>query len=647
MNSNWKLLPAALLVAVLAIAGCGGGGDSTPTEPMETAYDVALAAINGAETAAEAQAAYDAVDQTAVSGDEASKLMAALTAKQEALAMAARVTAQKAALAMAAAAVDTSDLSDAAAIGAARAAIANLQMALDAAVDVSDADKAMYQMQLDDANGAVQVAQDALDTQGRMTAQRAEISSAVTAARAAVMAVNDDSSDAQVMAADNAMAALQAAIDGAADLPDGDADVASAMGTHATLEGQLNAAKMSRTAALDEAEKADIAAMAAMALKLYNGIGATPLDTAVRTGAYGTGDNANDIAVSADGGTTTVNLSADEDAVVAALAGWEGMSFTAEPDGDAGTYEAVVYSNVGEAMEGAVFDDTYELDATTGETANVTTLTDHATSRVASASFDQGAGTKEFELGSNDRRIILAGSYQGVAGTYYCTPTDANTNCSATVAASGFTLAGGTWTFKPTNPKARFMETPDNDYASYGWWIHKSEDGNTVTVSAFAANKGTVAAASGITNLMGTATYSGGAAGKYALQSSTGGTNDSGHFTADATLSADFGDDTVSGTINNFKGADGMSRNWSVALNESTVGNTGAIAGDPATSGNTDAQMTVWTIDGTDAEAGGSWSGTLYENGNPSGVPQIATGTFHSTYGTDGRMVGAFGANEE
>lgn len=34
MNSNLKLLPAALLVAVLALAGCGGG-DSTPAEPAE------------------------------------------------------------------------------------------------------------------------------------------------------------------------------------------------------------------------------------------------------------------------------------------------------------------------------------------------------------------------------------------------------------------------------------------------------------------------------------------------------------------------------------------------------------------------------------------------------------------------------------
>ena len=35
MNSNLKLLPAALLVAMLALAGCGGG-DSTPAEPEPT-----------------------------------------------------------------------------------------------------------------------------------------------------------------------------------------------------------------------------------------------------------------------------------------------------------------------------------------------------------------------------------------------------------------------------------------------------------------------------------------------------------------------------------------------------------------------------------------------------------------------------------
>jgi len=191
------------------------------------------------------------------------------------------------------------------------------------------------------------------------------------------------------------------------------------------------------------------------------------------------------------------------------------------------------------------------------------------------------------------------------------------------------------------------MNVPDAIYASYGWWLHKSEDGKTYTASAFAANRGAVPAASGITALRGTATYMGGAAGKYALSSTTGGDNDAGHFTADVTLNADFNDDEVTGTIDNFTGADGMARTWSVELMASTVSDEGIIAGDPDTTGNTDAQMTVWTIDGTDAAAAGQWTGTLYENDSPGGVPQVATGTFLSQFGRDGIMVGAFGANEQ
>ena len=48
MNSNWKLLPATLLVAVLALAGCGGGGsdDMTPPDPMPTPEEECQAAGN-------------------------------------------------------------------------------------------------------------------------------------------------------------------------------------------------------------------------------------------------------------------------------------------------------------------------------------------------------------------------------------------------------------------------------------------------------------------------------------------------------------------------------------------------------------------------------------------------------------------------
>ena len=84
-------------------------------------------------------------------------------------------------------------------------------------------------------------------------------------------------------------------------------------------------------------------------------------------------------------------------------------------------------------------------------------------------------------------------------------------------------------------------------------------------------------------------------------------------------------------------GADGKARNWSIELKEAVVSNTGGIT-------RTEANDTVWTIGGTAAPASGEWSGDLAEAGDDN-VPMVATGTFYSTYNRDGRIVGAFGAN--
>ncbi len=470
--------------------------------------------------------------------------------------------------------------------------------------------------------------------------QRSAISTAIMAATTAVNEVDDDSTDAEVSAADAAIAAAKAAIAAAANIPD--EEKTANTGTVTALETQLAAAKMARMAAMDDEQKAADAAMMATASKLYKGLEHGLGDTDnVRTGAS---DAAGVISVTI-GTAATVPLAVDKDTTVAANHGWEGKRHTAEPTGDAGTYEAYVYSNVGDATEGDPFNEAYTL--TDGETGDITALTGYVTGRVASPSFDQSAGTKTFDLPANNVAVMIPGSYHGVSGTYSCTPTDAaadRNTCSATVATSGFTLAGGTWTFKPTSPTAMVSDVADTVYVSYGWWIHKSEDGETFTASAFATARGTVPPASGITALRGTATYMGGAAGKYALYSSTGGTNDAGHFTARATLEADFNADMITGTIDQFMGADGQSRNWSVELKKSTVGDDGAISSDgtAAAAGN----ETVWTIDGTAAAAAGAWSGALYDNGDD-GVAKVGTGTFHSTYSTSGRMVGAFGVNKQ
>ena len=180
---------------------------------------------------------------------------------------------------------------------------------------------------------------------------------------------------------------------------------------------------------------------------------------------------------------------------------------------------------------------------------------------------------------SGTTKITILGSYHGVPGTYSCTPASGG-SCAVAVAGKGFNLSGlnsggvavdTKWTFSPTDPETRLMEVPDGIYASYGWWLHKAAGDGDFTASAFADYKGT-APTVGISMLRGKATYMGGAVGKYALSSSTGGTNNAGDFTADAMLKATFAEaHTISGTISNFTDADGETPDWTVEMKEAVI----------------------------------------------------------------------------
>ena len=441
------------------------------------------------------------------------------------------------------------------------------------------------------------------------------------------------------------------------------------------LEGLVQAAQDAKDEADRLAAEAAYKAMAATAAKLYRGISLPMGDVTSpaatdRAAAYN--DAATAVMVSIGDGTNTptaVSLSENKAAMVADNHGWQGKMYSRTTPASEGTYEAVVYSNVEEPTMGRKFGSAepgsgdnrqyeYTLAAGTLTAAEADGVgeTDNAfvAARVAFRDVTRTAGQETFRLPSpnpNEETVIdVPGSYHGVSGTYYCDTGDGTSTCLATVASEGFTLGGtGTWTFKPGDANARVMDSADTVYASYGWWIHKSADGGTFTASVFTDERGTVAAASGLNDLNGTAKYVGGAAGKYALTSATGGTNDAGHFTARATLEADFTTNTatdtttnaITGTIDMFMGADGMPRDWEVELKGSPIGDAGVIGA--ATDG------TVWTVDGTAGAAAGQWSGTLRGNGTD-GVPQVATGTFYSTYGTsggEGKMIGAFGVNKQ
>ncbi|MDE0096628.1 MAG: hypothetical protein OXS40_09675 [Gammaproteobacteria bacterium] len=632
---------------------------------------MALDAIKAATTPEDAQAAYDAVkdDVTAAEGED---LQMAVDNRQAALAMMGRADTQKMALMDAAGMVDTSDLSTQEAVDAARTAIAGLRQAIADAVDV--ADTSMYQSMLDNAIAAVDEAQGGIDTATRRTNQMAELSGASMTLQAALAALSGSTpTQAQLDAANAAVSALNAAIAAGADLTD--AEKATYVREAANAAAPISTAQMAFDDAEGEAQRKADMEMAAMATKLWGAIGDMPIGgtgEAIRMGAYDADGN---IEVTI-GTATAVDLSEDEDAMVEANRDWEGMKYTVSPDGG-GNYEATVYGSVPEPTPGLKFGaNAGTTGAVIGDGTDPThthrhtltdgrlTLSSPASSDVAGSDFP-GLGADTVDLEGGTPMTVggalmytksYTGTYQGVAGTYICSGAAETGSCTITKTDDGFSLtaSSASWLFQPTDPNARLMSTPINTYAYYGWWLHEDADGDA-TVSAFHGYRGTDAnAVSDLTSLSGTATYKGGAAGKYAIRSGT--TNDSGHFTADAELNAKFsnatgaaGADTISGTIDNFMGADGMPRNWSVELKESLITDSTGVIGPDSTADATATGGTAWTMGGTAGSASGTgrWSGQLHNVATSSGIPQDGTGIFHSEYGNTGRMVGAFGVNFE
>ena len=641
-------------------------------ERIAMAYDTAMAAIAAAETAEAAQAAYDAVKDD-VSASQGDMLQAAVDARIGVLQMEAREANQKMDLMDASGMINVSDLSTQEAVDAARAAIVGLRQALAAAADVSDADKAVYQGVLNDAVDAVDAAQGGIDTATRRTNQMDELSSASTKLQSALAALSGSTpTQAQLNAADTALAALNAAIADGADLTDDEKAPYQREATNAAAP--IRTAKAAKDKADEDADAAANAAMAGMAAKLYAGISKPTAagdiaDTATTTGTRFAGyRKGNDAAVAGNikveiGNAADVFLTEDKKATITANHGWAGTRYThtvtASGITKGDTYEAIVFSNVEAPKQGRKFGDAspgsgdnrayeYQLDSNGALTeANAPGVGNDGNAFVAArvelTDVTRTAGTETFKFSdpnpTEEQKIRIPGSYHGVSGNYYCNPSDDAAGCSASVATDGFTLSnsGDVWTFIPGSAKAQVTSGKDTIYASYGWWIKRGANDGPFNVSTFHDFKFSDPTVD-IENLTaGTAKYVGGAAGQYALASSMGGTNDAGSFTARATLDADFETDMITGTIDNFMGADDKPRDWSVELNKTAIETDGDLTGLA-----TDA--TVWTIGGKAASADGEWIGELREEGK-GGVPKVATGTFYTIYGTAGKMVGAFGAN--
>ena len=238
--------------------------------------------------------------------------------------------------------------------------------------------------------------------------------------------------------------------------------------------------------------------------------------------------------------------------------------------------------------------------------------------------------------------VRLSGFYQGAAGNYTCTPADAGP-CITRVSASGVTFvdAGATtgWMFTANN--GAMVSVADSAYMKFGWWMRddKTSANPLDSVAVFHGIEG--AAVGDVSAVTGTATYEGGAAGKYAWRDRVADTAHGGHFTAKAALTANFDTEMMNGSISDFRlGDDGTDPNWTVTLSAAAITTTGAV--DRAAT-----VMTTWAVGDSEANAAGGWQAQLSNTGaeRNDNLPTGVSGAFNANFNEQGRMIGAFGAN--
>ena len=243
--------------------------------------------------------------------------------------------------------------------------------------------------------------------------------------------------------------------------------------------------------------------------------------------------------------------------------------------------------------------------------------------------------------------VQVRGTYDGVSGTFTCTvsgtctgvrtgddppPLDLTTLVGAPVdGVRSFVAGTGRWSFEPgsitTRVKAEDGADQDDAYLYFGVWSSIPDDiigtYNFRYVFGGGAQSGTqvgnVPALANFDALVGPATFSGGAVGKYVTQGQVGGQNAKiGTFTATATLNAHFGNGTepgtLSGSITDFREGGSPLAGWRVTMggggDTPDVGMPMMINTAAAVTGG----LTVANIGGL--SVGGSWGANFYGSDN-------------------------------
>ncbi|MDE0032480.1 MAG: hypothetical protein OXU75_05050 [Deltaproteobacteria bacterium] len=242
---------------------------------------------------------------------------------------------------------------------------------------------------------------------------------------------------------------------------------------------------------------------------------------------------------------------------------------------------------------------------------------------------------------SRDAAQVM-GTLNGAMGAFHCTGAAA---CTVTTNAKGEVTAvsANNWVFVPA--EGATSDQPDYDYLNYGFWLQKTTDKDgVVTYDEVETFQGSRLNGSGsVASVTGSAKYEGGAVGVYVHKTfAEDGTSNatSGHFKADASLTATFGqvnDDNgqgtiapnmlnrLEGTINKFVLSGGETQGWSVSLSGAI--DTGAGTAASAADSNTPFSATFYGSTGADNTT----------------KPSSVAGEFNAGF-SNGSVAGAFGA---
>ena len=311
------------------------------------------------------------------------------------------------------------------------------------------------------------------------------------------------------------------------------------------------------------------------------------------------------------------------------------------------------------------------------------TDTDEVNAEYLSASVLPGKPVPTQDSATRDlaENYKTSGTFFGADGQYSC----GVVACKLTREADGTVrVTAGTLTFTPNVPDGKSFAVdiaptlevmyvvPDSDYMHFGYWMESTEqsDGSYKhEIKTFSGNDGSDAPAYGADfgMLMGKATYSGAAAGRYVLKSdfdtdATPGVESDGEFVASADLMAQFGngDGTVAladqwsimGEILNFMDGD-MDLGWTLMLDKADLGaaRTNGAIGTPQSSAFSGATT------GSAGSRPGDWSGVMHGVTDPaadsggtapegSDHPTSVTGEFNGHF-ANGHVAGAFGARND